>query len=432
MLKQIIWFAMVFALVLSMEVADDFGVELNNTQKDNLKGIKYQCSYLEKNRIFSYKLVQEKIEKNQFIAPVLADKTVNLYFSFCDDTELTCENVIKEDLRGSAIIKDSITNHCTRISGNKWDDATVSLISSPSGWKKDYLQLTWTGIDDCDYAASKGQKWKFSVDVVCTDQDWGIYSFVYTGGNDATCHIKSEFQSKIGCAIVSFNAIWEFFAENKVIFGIVLIGVGLFLNIAGYRIFIVTLFLTGVIVTVSGIMILSYLAFVKEDAKAFVGWILLACSVILGIFVGWVLAKYRRFGVFFICCIGGACLGLLLNNAVMRYAESQVLFWLIIVGCGLLLGVISCFLYVQAAILSTAFVGAYMAIRGVSIFLGHFPNEMTLIEQIKEGILPKTEWQVWVYLIFIVILFVGGSYLQWRCRPEKSGKDKANSEYYRV
>lgn len=116
----------------------------------------------------------------------------------------------------------------------------------------------------------------------------------------------------------------------------------------------------------------------------------------------------------------------------MRYADSQALFWVVIAGSGLLLGVISCFVYVQAAIISTAFVGAYMMIRGVSVFLGHFPNELTLIDQIKEGVLPKTEWQLWVYLIFIVIIFVVGGYLQWRCRPEKTADKGINSAYYRA
>lgn len=85
----------------------------------------------------------------------------------------------------------------------------------------------------------------------------------------------------------------------------------------------------------------------------------------------------------------------------------------------------------------TALTGAYGIVRGASLFLGHFPNEMTVIQQIKEGVIPKTEWQLFAYLGCILLLFAIGSYIQWRTRPEKK-KDspkrdrKKDNEYFRI
>lgn len=137
--------------------------------------------------------------------------------------------------------------------------------------------------------------------------------------------------------------------------------------------------------------------------------------------------------------MGGACIGLILNNAVMRYAQSKALFWVVIAGCGVACGVVSCFFYIIIAIASTSLIGSYAVVRGASAFIGHFPDEVTIIEQIKNGTAPKTSWQFWVYLIAICVLFIIGFFIQWKCRPERNEKKKAgnkndrkNGEYYRV
>lgn len=125
----------------------------------------------------------------------------------------------------------------------------------------------------------------------------------------------------------------------------------------------------------------------------------------------------------------------------MRYAESQALFWVVIAGCGLALGIISCFVFVLAAIASTSLAGAYGIVRGASIFIGHFPNELTIIEEIKNGIVPKTEWQTWAYLAAIVVVAIIAFYIQWRYRPERKNNNSGggsrkkrtkNGEYFRV
>ena len=335
------------------------------------------------------------------------------------------------------MLRDS-DNNCIRISSDKWTDARIIYQSSEKGKDFDYLRLSWGGIDECEFGQD-GQKWNFDIDLVCVDADYDYISFTYSGGYDNTCRIKASLENKIGCAIVDFNAIWEFFEENQTIFAIVLIVVGVFLNILGYRIFIVTLFLTGVLVTMIGVCLVFYLFVLNKDTKTYVGWIILGCSFLVGLIVGFLLAKYRKIGVFFIACAAGACLGLVLNNAIVRYSQSQALFWIIIAACGIALGIVSCFLFVLIAVLSTSFAGSYIAVRGASLFIGGFPNELTVIEQIKEGVVPKTQWQVWVYVVVIFILFIIGFIIQWRFRPERKSatnspqrKRRGNDEYYRI
>jgi len=117
----------------------------------------------------------------------------------------------------------------------------------------------------------------------------------------------------------------------------------------------------------------------------------------------------------------------------MRYAKSQAVFWIVLVACGLFCGILSCFLFVIVTIASTSLAGAYALVRGISLFIGHFPNEITIIDQIREGVVPETEWQFWVYLIAILVLFVVSFTFQWRFRPERKGNTKKrNGEYYKI
>lgn len=95
----------------------------------------------------------------------------------------------------------------------------------------------------------------------------------------------------------------------------------------------------------------------------------------------------------------------------------------------------SCFIYVIVAIGSTSLAGSYAAVRGASLFIKHFPNELTVIEEIKNGIVPKTEWQFWAYLAAILVIALLSFFIQWKTRPEKKDKRKKkvkNDEYFRI
>jgi len=260
--------------VFSMEIYHQTAQETPSFE-NSLKTIKYQCSYLEQNSIFSYKAVEDKFSDDLFNTPIVDDPSKLLFFSFCNDSNITCSN-LQDQTRGSVLIRDKNTLNCIRVSSDNWDDAKVQYIKNPLGSSLDYLRLNWTGIDDCPFSQKPdGEKWKFSIDIVCIDSDYSNFTYTYTGGYNQDCKVRAQIQNKIGCAVVNFNKIWEFFEANMTIFAIVLIVSGLFLTIAGYRIVIVTLFMVGVIVTCGGITTVSYLFIIPKDAKNYVGWIVI-------------------------------------------------------------------------------------------------------------------------------------------------------------
>lgn len=101
----------------------------------------------------------------------------------------------------------------------------------------------------------------------------------------------------------------------------------------------------------------------------------LAASVL----VGWLLKKFAVVGLLVIAFIGGFFAGGLLYNFVfVGWANSTVLLAILTFGLGLGLTVIAYFKRITIIILTTSFIGSYFFIRGLSLFIGGYPNEITL------------------------------------------------------
>ena len=68
-----------------------------------------------------------------------------------------------------------------------------------------------------------------------------------------------------------------------------------------------------------------------------------------------------------------------------------------------------------------------MLVRGVSLFLGGYPNEFTLISDINNG-KKKYPWQIWLYLGFMIVVALVGAFVQFRFTARKKKTDKY--DYY--
>jgi len=134
-----------------------------------------------------------------------------------------------------------------------------------------------------------------------------------------------------------------------------------------------------------------------------------------------------RVGVALLAGWGGVMLGLVIYNAFLYKANSNILFWCFIIGMGLVFSIISFFVFEHACILATAFVGSYCVIRGISLYAGHYPNEFTLIDMIRAGIVPDLDPRFYAYMAGILALFILGSIVQFKMR---SGEHKKNRHPY--
>jgi len=193
------------------------------------------------------------------------------------------------------------------------------------------------------------------------------------------CNYVSTVKGSKVCPVFSVNALWQFMDDYDYLWGGMLLGAGVFLAFCGRKLFVAAIFMITSIAVVFGILLLFYSTFLKNTTEAWVGWLVLSLSIVVGIFAGYFMTKLQRVGAAVLAGWGGFMLGLFLNETVIYLSGSIAVFWIVNFGCAGVLAILAFFSYNHAIILSTSFIGAYFMWRGVSLYAGGFPNEFTLI-----------------------------------------------------
>ena len=80
-------------------------------------------------------------------------------------------------------------------------------------------------------------------------------------------------------------------------------------------------------------------------------------------------------GAAIIGAFGGFFIGIALYNLAFFYAKSSLLLTSLSVLGSIIMAILSFKYYDDIVIFGTSFVGSYSFVRGISFFLGNFPNE---------------------------------------------------------
>ena len=202
--------------------------------------------------------------------------------------------------------------------------------------------------------------------------------------------------------------------QYSYIFGAVCIVIGLFLAFLGRKLFTVALFICATILTAGLILIIFYATFLSDNTASWLGWLMLSLSIVIGLGVGFLATKLEKLGACLLAAWGGFCAGVLLNETVLYLASSVALFWCINVGFAVVAGILGFIFFNQALIVSTSLVGSYLAMRGIGLYAGGFPNEYVLINQLETGEMSNIDPVFYAYLTGIVIMTVIGSIVQFK------------------
>jgi len=235
---------------------------------------------------------------------------------------------------------------------------------------------------------------------------------------------------KAGCKVGDLNGLWRFVESNNWIFAISFIVIGAFNLILGRKLIRPTLFIVGTMTTVAVILFLFYVLILKHNAEKWVGWVILACSIILGLIVGFFAAKLVRVGAFALGAWAGVGIALMLNNMVFYKINSVAVLWIMIVVIGLVFGILSFVIFDYIMILSTSILGGYLIVRGISLVAGGYPNEFTVYERIKAGDFNNVPGTFYAYMAGMVVLIIIGFIIQIRMklRAKKRGEEY---DYYK-
>lgn len=193
-----------------------------------------------------------------------------------------------------------------------------------------------------------------------------------------------SFSHASGCPVANVNGLVSYLTENPWIVGIILIVAGFIMNWWGSKFLpmVVAIFSGAVtfliVLLLSSIMgLLDYIDPTQDGGN--VGLVVLAfiLATIFGGLVGVLMWKFFLIGFCFMGFFAGYTLGGLLYALVfISFLQSTYFLAFLTFGLGFV-GAFLCFKFRNhLAILTTALLGAYAFVRGISMFVGDYPNEI--------------------------------------------------------
>jgi hypothetical protein len=246
-----------------------------------------------------------------------------------------------------------------------------------------------------------------------------------TAENDE-CDITIRYKSVKGKPVFQYGILAKFLSQYSYLFGAVLIVFGLLLAFCGnkFMTFVIAL-VTALAVCLFGVYLTALFVDAVIDADKiweYSVWIILAIWLIIGIVAGVFIGRKRKWGIAIVGAFGGVMLGLLLTTIFGSLIGNAVVYWIIIVTCGILAFLIAFKIEKSVLILSTSFIGSYFIIRGISMYAGGFPNETEVHSMVKEGLV---DWNTFpkvffAYLAGIVVLTICTTIYQFK---KNRGKD---------
>lgn len=193
--------------------------------------------------------------------------------------------------------------------------------------------------------------------------------------------------SNHACYLFSVNALFIYIGNYSYLFGAIMIGLGAIVALFGKKIFRPTICIVGALVfTMVTSLLLFSLIFSRNSDQTW-QWITFGICAAIGVFVGLILAKMVKVGTAVLTAWGGVCLAMMLYAAFVYKLDndSKIVFYIFLILMGASFAVLGYYAFNHAVIISTAIIGSYAFIRGISMYAGGFPNEFQLVQMIKSG-----------------------------------------------
>jgi len=293
--------------------------------------------------------------------------------------------------------------------------STDDDIIDPETNKPGGLKMVMSGESEQCTNSTPSKKLTLTINVMCVPNLPTTFLTEVKHDPEDPCNIELTYNSDDGCYKVYYGALRAFFNKYRDFWGAALILLGIFLAFFGNGFISVLFFIISTFATFCGTFWLIFWILDRANVvpSEIVQWVIFGICILLGCLVGYFFFKHRPLGLGLLAAGGGIALGFLLN--LTFFVKEDWLYYLVIVGCAIVSGVLTYFLQEVVVIFVTSFVGSYAIIRGISLYAGGFPSEMELHDDIQAGTI---DWEAfpksfYAYLGGIVLLTIASSVYQW-------------------
>lgn len=247
---------------------------------------------------------------------------------------------------------------------------------------------------------------------------------------DKICHPVITASHKSACPVFSVTTFSRFLFDRPFILGPIAILFGIMVAFAGRKFFPWTIAVIGCLVGFGITLLLFSMSDILDSVQSnnpnesnSILYVILtyAFAIVIGVFVGFILQKMLNIGALILGAVGGFFVGVAAYNLLFFWAKSQFLLTLISVLSSIAMAFLSFRQYDNIVIFGTGFVGSYSFVRGLSFFMGNFPNEVQFFKDLINGsVSSNTPWEVYFYLVTFVIVFITGVFYQRKQRAKEA------------
>jgi len=133
--------------------------------------------------------------------------------------------------------------------------------------------------------------------------------------------------------------------------------------------------------------------------------------------VGWLLVKFRKWGISILAGWGGVMVGFLITSTFIITKEAA--YWAVIIGCAAAFALTAFFVETAVIMFVTSFAGSYFLIRGISLYAGGFPNEIEIHKEFEAGAVTWSTFDKAFYGYMVGIVVLTGLSLYYQFRHER-------------
>jgi hypothetical protein len=135
--------------------------------------------------------------------------------------------------------------------------------------------------------------------------------------------------------------------------------------------------------------------------------------------IGYLLFKLEKIGATILAGSVGFFVGTTIYELFFFWVNSVYVLILVDTAFAALFAFLAFRFFESILIYGTAFIGSYAFVRGISLFTGHYPNEIEIFQQLENGIKPELDGYIYIYLVGILVVFVIGVVVQKKYTAKK-------------
>jgi len=192
------------------------------------------------------------------------------------------------------------------------------------------------------------------------------------------CNPTVILKSPEACPSFSLRPLWEFSQNYGEVFAIFFLTLGGFLMIYGGKKYEFTMFVAATFAVGTVFFMLFFMFVMPPNSPEWTVWLCIVICLGIGSTAGNFAKRNARSGVIFIGAVLGIFVGFGLYNALIyQVCENNELLgmWLTLMLSAIGVAMICIHFFDHAVIIGSSIIGSYFFFRGLSAFLGGYPNE---------------------------------------------------------